>query len=110
MKTYADYENAFGAAVRQARIRKGLPLEDVAERANLSPTSVRALELGRGSTLATLTKVLRVLDETGFIEDWAAEQRSFSPIAALRETRGKEKAPQRVSRRRRRTRVGGHGV
>jgi transcriptional regulator with XRE-family HTH domain len=110
MKNYVDYEIEFGAAVRQARIRKGVSLEEVAGKANLSPTSVRALELGRGSTLATLMKVLRVLDETQLITDWIAAQHTFSPIAALRAAQGKEKTPQRVSRRTRRRREDDHGV
>jgi transcriptional regulator with XRE-family HTH domain len=99
METKDEYEIELGKAIRQTRIRNGFALEDVAARANLSPTSVRALELGRGSTVTTLVKVLRVLDETRLITDWAGAGQAFSPIARLRETRGACTAAKRVSRR-----------
>jgi transcriptional regulator with XRE-family HTH domain len=101
METKDEHEIELGRAIRQARIRNGFALEDVAARANLSPTSVRALELGRGSTVTTLVKVLRVLGETRLITDWAASGQAFSPIAMLRETRGTYTAAKRVSRPRR---------
>ncbi|MDR3363637.1 MAG: helix-turn-helix domain-containing protein [Clostridiales Family XIII bacterium] len=101
MEPKDEYEIELGKAIRQARIRAGFALEDVAARANLSPTSVRALELGRGSTVATLVKVLRVLGETRLITDWAAAGRVFSPITVLRETSGKYTVAKRASRPRR---------
>jgi transcriptional regulator with XRE-family HTH domain len=100
METKDEYEIELGKAIRQARIRNGFTLEDVAARANLSPTSVRALELGRGSTVTTLVRVLRVLGETRLITDWANEGQGFSPIMVLRETRGKQAEVKRVSRTR----------
>ncbi|MDR0875614.1 MAG: helix-turn-helix domain-containing protein [Clostridiales Family XIII bacterium] len=98
MKEYLEID--FGQAVRQARIKKGLTLEDVAARANLSPTSVRALELGRGSTVSTLIKVLRVIDELSLVEDWIARGEAFSPIAVLREKNKLAYRPKRVSSKR----------
>jgi transcriptional regulator with XRE-family HTH domain len=98
MKEYREIE--FGQAIRQARIKKGLTLEDVAARANLSPTSVRALELGRGSTVTTLIKVLRVIDELSFLENWIARGEAFSPVAILREKNKLAYRPQRVSAKR----------
>lgn len=98
MKDYLETE--FGQAIRQARIKKGLSLEDVAARANLSPTSVRALELGRGSTVSTLAKVLQVIDELSFIENWIARGDSFSPIAVFREKSKMAYRPKRVSAKR----------
>ena len=98
MKDYFEIE--FGQAIRQARIKKGLSLEDVAARANLSPTSVRALELGRGSTISTLIKVLNVIEELSFIENWMARGESFSPIAVFREKSNLAYRPKRVSARR----------
>lgn len=92
-------EKMIGETIRRLRIRKGLPLEEVAAKANLSPVSVRALELGRGSTLGTMLKVLRALDETGFISDWAGKSRGQSPLKALRASRDLSTEPKRVSRR-----------
>ena len=95
---YID-EKKIGETIRRLRIRKGLPLEDVAARANLSPISVRALELGRGSTLSTILKVLKAIDETDFIVDWVEKSNVVSPLQALRISRRLEAEPKRVSRK-----------
>ena len=92
-------EKKIGGTIRRLRIRKGLSLEDVAARASLSPISVRALELGRGSTLSTLLKVLNAIDETGFILSWAEGSNEISPMQALRDSRKQTLEPKRVSRK-----------
>ena len=94
-------EKTIGETIRRLRIQKGLPLEDVAAKASLSPISVRALELGRGSTLSTMVKVLKALDETGFILDWSEKSNELSPMQALRNSRKLAAAPKRVSKSRR---------
>jgi len=96
---FQDIEVDLGEAVRQIRIKKGLSLDEVAARANLSPTAVRSLELGRGSTLRTFIKVLAILDETKLLTDWAHRSEEFSPIAIFRDSQKKNAKPQRVSRR-----------
>jgi transcriptional regulator with XRE-family HTH domain len=101
MKRISDIETEFGGAIRQARIKKGLTLEDVAAKANLSPTSVRSLELGRGSSLTTLLKALSAIDELGFIEEWIEIGNGFSPIAMYRESKGKARKPMRVPAKKR---------
>jgi transcriptional regulator with XRE-family HTH domain len=95
---YLD-EKEIGETIRRLRIRKGLPLEEVAAKASLSPISVRALELGRGSTLSTMLKVLKAIDETGFILDWAEKSNETSPMQALRNSRKQAIAPKRASRK-----------
>ncbi|MCL2120936.1 MAG: helix-turn-helix domain-containing protein [Clostridiales bacterium] len=92
-------EKTLGGAIRRLRIRKGLPLEDVAARASLSPISVRALELGRGSTLKTVLKVLDAMDETAFLQDWIEKSTVSSPLQALREARRLAKEPKRAPRK-----------
>ena len=91
-------EKVVGETIRRLRIRKKLPLEEVAARANLSPISVRALELGRGSTLTTMLKVLKAIDEAGFILDWAETSHEASPMQALRNARKLAAEPKRVPR------------
>jgi len=93
------FEQKMGETIRRLRIQKGLPLEEVAAKANLSPISVRALELGRGSTLSTMLKVLKAIDETAFIGDWMDKSLIVSPMKALRESRNLAAAPKRVSRK-----------
>ena len=92
-------EKMIGETIRRLRIRKGLALEDAATKASLSPISVRALELGRGSTLSTMLKVLKAIDETGFILDWVEKSNEISPMQALRSSRKLAAAPKRVSRK-----------
>ena len=91
-------EKKIGETIRRLRIRKNLPLEEVAARASLSPISVRALELGRGSTLSTLLKVLKSIDETGFILDWADKSNEPGPMQALRNSKNQATEPKRVSK------------
>ena len=95
-----NMETEIGAAIRQARIRKGFSLDDMAARANLSPTAVRNLELGRGSTLRTMIKVLSITGETRLFTEWIESTNVFSPIAVFRETEKKTARPKRVSRKR----------
>ena len=91
-------EKKIGETIRRLRIRKKLPLEDVAARASLSPISVRSLELGRGSTLSTMLKVLNAIDETGFILDWAEKSNEIGPMQVLRNSRKQAATPKRASR------------
>jgi transcriptional regulator with XRE-family HTH domain len=98
MEKIDSIEIEFGDAIRRARIRKGYPLEDVAAMANLSSNSVRSLELGRGTTLSTLVKVLRVLDEIQLLTNWIELNHEFSPIVALRQSQRRIGIPQRVPR------------
>jgi|GEM_PF-1180366 len=99
MLNATDTEIEIGATIRQARIKKGLSLDDTAARANLSPTAVRNLELGRGSTLRTMLKVLAVIEETQLFSYWIDSKKEFSPIARLREIEKKAAHPKRVSRK-----------
>jgi len=92
-------EKKIGETIRRHRIRKKIPLEEVAARASLSPISVRALELGRGSTLSTLLKVLKAIDEVGFILSWVERSNEISPMQALRDSRKQAAEPKRVSRK-----------
>ena len=92
-------EKELGDAIRYFRIKKGMPLEDVAAKANLSPRAVRSLELGRGSTMKTTLKVLSIIDETKFLQDWIDKSCVISPMETLRNSRKLAAKPKRVSRK-----------
>ncbi|GHT77830.1 hypothetical protein FACS1894104_0070 [Actinomycetota bacterium] len=92
-------EAALGLAIRQLRLKRELALEEVADRASLSATSVRSLELGRGSSLSTLIKVLEAIDETAFLEQWIDAQNAPSPIEALRQSQNLPARRQRAPKR-----------
>jgi len=93
-------EIEIGATIRWLRIRKGLSLDEAAAMSNLSLTAVRNLELGRGSTLRTMIKLLSAIDEARLFTEWIEKATEFSPIAFFRETQKKAAYPKRVSRKR----------
>jgi len=95
---YLD-EKTIGATIRRIRIKKQIPLEEAAARASLSPVTVRALELGRGSTLLTMLKTLKAIDETGFMLDWVEKSKEVSPMQALKISRMQKTEPKRVARK-----------
>lgn len=57
-----------GERVRALRIRRELDQASLADKAGISLKAVRNLERGAGSTLETLVRVLKALEETSFLE------------------------------------------
>lgn len=96
MATVVEIQRDLGDQVRRLRIDLDLTQEHVADRANIAIKTVAALENGRGSTLPTLIRVLRVLDR----DDWFSELNPHegpSPLELLRTVRN-ERPRQRVRR------------
>ena len=83
-----------GARLRAARIRASLEQTDVAMAANLSPSAIKNLEGGKGSTLTTLLRVLRALDLQDVLEGLPPAE-LISPLQVLR-ARRKALLPSRV--------------
>jgi hypothetical protein len=63
----------------------------VAERAGIALNAVKNLESGRGATLRTLTRTLRVLNRTDWLGTLAPAV-SISPIQMLRTKRPRQRA------------------
>ncbi|ROS54581.1 helix-turn-helix domain-containing protein [Frigoribacterium sp. PhB24] len=78
-----DRERQVGDQVRRLRLDQGLDQLEVARRADLSPSTVQALETGRGSTLRTLIRVLRALGADGALGNIAPAS-AVSPLDVLR--------------------------
>lgn len=100
MERYAFFvdETDFGAQIRRARLVADVDQRELAEAANISVPTLRKLEMGRGSTLTTVVKVLRALGR----EDWLATLEPaplVSPLALAREAEGRRE-PRRASRKR----------
>ena len=76
-------EETLGHNVRARRIAAGLSQAEVAERANVSVGAVKHLEQGSGSTLRTLTRVLRVLGAEGWLDQLAPAPARFDPLELL---------------------------
>jgi transcriptional regulator with XRE-family HTH domain len=100
MRDIRQSEENIGNAIRQLRIRNGYSLEEVAAKSGLSPTSVRSLELGRGSTVSTMLRALAAIDELDIVEEWVARSESYSPIVEARKAKMNGVTPQRVRRSR----------
>jgi transcriptional regulator with XRE-family HTH domain len=83
--TTSEWEQRLGLEVRRVRIARGLTQDDVAQRANVSISTIRYLEAGRGSSLATLIRVAKVLDRTEWLASFAPAEPSISPMELLRE-------------------------
>lgn len=60
------WEQEIGAQVRRARLAENLSQAELADRANVGLSSIRALETGEGSRLRTLVRAVRALG----LEDW----------------------------------------
>lgn len=95
--TVEELEASIGSQIRRRRLQRDLTLDQVAERADLTRKTVHNLEHGRGSTLATVIKVLRALDA----EDWLATLTPPEPISpvALRDERQRRPRQRATGRR-----------
>ena len=92
--TPRQWEYEFGRQIRALRLRKNIVQQQLAEQAGVALNAVKNLETGKGATVSTLVKVLRVLNR----EDWLttlAPEVSISPLQMLK----RKPARQRASRR-----------
>ena len=83
LKSTDEWERALGMDVRRLRIEHSLTQSELAHRANISPSAVKALESGRGSSLSTLIKVLRALDRSEWLDQLVPPTAGFSPLAVF---------------------------
>jgi len=98
-RTVQEWEADLGEQVRAARIAAQLDQATLAERADLSLGAVKNLEGGKGSSLKTLIRVLRVLDRTDWL-DALAPPITISPLQMLAAKRSAARPRRRVSRTR----------
>lgn len=73
-------------------------MRDVAERSGVSMGALHNLENGRGATLKTLIRVVRVLERTDWL-DALEPQIGVSPMQALRDQQRLEQRERRRVRR-----------
>ena len=81
---HAPGQRELGGNLRALRLERGWSQAVLADRANVSLSSLQALERGDGSTTTTLARVLEALG----VEDWvrriAPPPPSFNPVDLLR--------------------------
>jgi transcriptional regulator with XRE-family HTH domain len=75
----ADWEQYIGNQIKGLRLRMNLSQDELSRRASVSTVTVSRLESGKGSTLASLIRILQVLRQEDWLEQLAPET-SISPI------------------------------
>lgn len=94
--TLGEWAQKIGHAIRQLRIEAGYDQIELAERANLSRSTVQSLEQGAGARLHTLLAALRALDRLDAFDGIMPEPEP-TPLEVLAETR-RSTTPQRRRR------------
>jgi transcriptional regulator with XRE-family HTH domain len=95
--TLVEWEQQLGDAMRQLRISAGYGQMELAERANLSRSSIQALEQGRGTRLRTVLAVLRALGRPDAFDSIMPED-GPTPLQILAEAQRGAKRAQRASK------------
>ncbi len=75
-ETPPELEAALGLRLKALRLDRNIDQKTLAERAGISVRALRNLEGGQGSTLRTLTSVLRALGRA----DWL---KTIAPVATI---------------------------
>ncbi len=96
--TTDELQIMLGERLRQLRLLKNISQQATAEKAGISEKAMRNLEAGKGSTVETLLRVLKALDQLQGL-DLLVPEVGVDPIALLRQS----KRPRRVRRSRQAT-------
>ena len=96
--TTEEWQRAIGGWLRDSRLARSFDQETVARLADISTRSLRNLESGDGSSLATLIKTVRALGREGWFEQLDEGIDEPSPLELLRESRKQPMRPQRAPR------------
>ncbi|HEU0205607.1 MAG TPA: helix-turn-helix transcriptional regulator [Pseudolysinimonas sp.] len=99
-RTTEEWQRALGMWLRETRLARGLDQNTVAVLADISTRSLRNLESGDGSSLASLIKTVRALGREDWLEQLDEGIGEPSPLELLRESRNRPMRPQRAPRRR----------
>jgi transcriptional regulator with XRE-family HTH domain len=93
-ETPEEMEAALGERLRTLRLTRNLDQRTLAERAGVSLKTLRNLELGNGSSLSTLMRVLRALGR----EEWlhgVAPVATIHPLALNRQDAPRQRSSKR---------------
>lgn len=100
-RTIGEWEAELGEQMRALRLRANLDQITLAKRGGIGLTAIKNLESGKGATLKTLIKVLRILGRVDWLMSLAPSV-SISPLQMLKA----KPTRQRASRRRAEDEVG----
>jgi len=96
-RTTEEWEQEIGQQLRRLRLLRNIDQRTLAQRAGIAVNAIKNLEYGKGATMKSLIRVLKVLDRVEWLNALQPEI-SISPMQIIRSY---NKAPrQRASRRR----------
>lgn len=90
-RTPAELEVELGERLKTLRIHRNLDQATLAERAGISPRTLRNLENGAGSSLRTLIQVVRALGRESWL-DVIAPIPSINPLMLTRAAAPRQRA------------------
>src|SRR5580704_10277390 len=90
-KTAGELQILLGEQIQSLRLSRNLDQRSTAEKAGISEKSLRNLEAGRGSTVATLLRTLKALDSLEGIRTLAPDS-AVSPLALLNHPKPRQRA------------------
>lgn len=93
-----DLELEVGRQIRALRLRQDLDQRQMAERAGIALNAVKNLEGGKGTTVRSLIKALRVLGRADWLATLAPPV-SISPVQMLRAKAPRQRASRKSTRR-----------
>ena len=89
--TAEESEVVLGQQLRNLRLRRNIDQRQLAEQAGVALNAVKNLENGRGATLTSLVKVLRVLERVNWLETLAPTV-MISPMQMLKTKQPRQRA------------------
>jgi transcriptional regulator with XRE-family HTH domain len=90
-RTAEEWERYLGRQIQVLRLRMNMRQQELADRAGVGVITVSRLEGGKGSSLSTVIKVLRVLRQEPWLEQLAPET-SISPVQVHRLGKPRQRA------------------
>lgn len=90
-RTADEWEHYVGDQLKSARLRQNLRQEELASRAGISVATLARLESGKGSTLQSFIRVLKVLRLDDWFEHLVPEV-SISPLQIRQQGKMRQRA------------------
>jgi transcriptional regulator with XRE-family HTH domain len=89
--TTEEWEVTLGRQLRDLRLRQNVDQRQLSEQAGVALNVVKNLEAGKGATVKSLVKVLRVLDRIEWLDSLAPAV-SISPLQMLKSRPSRQRA------------------
>jgi transcriptional regulator with XRE-family HTH domain len=89
--TTEEWEVTLGRQLRDLRLRQNVDQRQLAEQAGVALNVVKNLEAGKGATVKSLVKVLRVLERIEWLDSLAPAV-SISPLQMLKSKPSRQRA------------------